>query len=192
MTYIEKIKNYTPFNEQEEKDKELILKLMENYDDLLVRDNVIAHLTSSGYIVNKTRDKVLMIFHKIYNSWAWTGGHCDGDEDFLHVALKEAIEETGIKHIKPITEDIVSLDVLTVNGHIKRGKYVASHLHLNVTYFLEGDEEDELILNEDETKGVKWIPIDEIHKYSSEEFMIGVYEKLNSKLKRMSKVLCKT
>ena len=192
MNYIEKIKNYTHFNEKEEKDKELILKLMENYDDLLVRDNVIAHLTSSGYIVNKTRDKVLMIFHKIYNSWAWTGGHCDGDEDFLHVALKEAIEETGIKHIKPITEDIVSLDVLTVNGHIKRGKYVASHLHLNVTYFLEGDEEDELILNEDETKGVKWIPIDEIHKYSSEEFMIGVYEKLNSKLKRMSKVLCKT
>lgn len=182
MNYIEKIKNYTPFNEQEEKDKELILKLMENYDDLLVRDNVIAHLTSSGYIVNKTRDKVLMIFHKIYNSWAWTGGHCDGDEDFLHVALKEAIEETGIKHIKPITEDIVSLDVLTVNGHIKRGKYVASHLHLNVTYFLEGDEEDELILNEDETKGVKWIPIDEIHKYSSEPFMIGVYEKLNYKL----------
>lgn len=188
MNYIEKIKNYTPFNEQEEKDKELILKLMENYDDLLVRDNVIAHLTSSGYIVNKTRDKVLMIFHKIYNSWAWTGGHCDGDEDFLHVALKEAIEETGIKHIKPITEDIVSLDVLTVNGHIKRGKYVASHLHLNVTYFLEGDEEDELILNEDETKGVKWIPIDEIHKYSSEEFMIGVYEKLNSKLKEVSRI----
>lgn len=182
MNYIEKIKNYKPFNEQEEKDKELILKLMENYDDLLVRDNVIAHLTSSGYIVNKTRDKVLMIFHKIYNSWAWTGGHCDGDEDFLHVALKEAVEETGIKHIKPISDDIVSLDVLTVNGHIKRGKYVASHLHLNVTYFLEGDEEDELILNEDETKGVKWIPIDEIHKYSSEPFMIGVYEKLNYKL----------
>lgn len=185
MNYIEKIKNYKPFNEQEEKDKELILKLMENYDDLLVRDNVIAHLTSSGYIVNKTRDKVLMIFHKIYNSWAWTGGHCDGDEDFLHVALKEAVEETGIKHIKPISDDIVSLDVLTVDGHIKRGKYVASHLHLNVTYFLEGDEEDELILNEDETKGVKWIPIDEIHKYSSEPFMIGVYEKLNLKLKEI-------
>ena len=124
-----------------------------------------------------------MIFHKIYNSWAWTGGHCDGDEDFLHVALKEAVEETGIKHIKPISDDIVSLDVLTVDGHIKRGKYVASHLHLNVTYFLEGDEEDELILNEDETKGVKWIPINEIHKYSSEAFMIGVYEKLNLKLK---------
>lgn len=38
-----------------------------------------------------------MIYHKIYNSWAWTGGHSDGDNDLLHVAMKEAKEETGIK-----------------------------------------------------------------------------------------------
>ena len=57
-------------------------------DDVLVRDNEIAHITSSGFIVNKLRTKVLMIHHNIYNSWGWTGGHADGDEDLLYVAMK--------------------------------------------------------------------------------------------------------
>lgn len=183
MNYIEKIKNYKAFNIQEKKDQELMMTFIENFHNLLTRENAIAHFTSSGYIVNKERTKVLMIFHKIYNSWSWTGGHCDGDDDFLHVALKEAKEETGINHIKVISEDIASLDVLTVDGHVRKREYVASHLHLNVTYLLEGDEEEELVLNEDETKGVKWIPIDEIDKYSTEPYLIKLYNKLNLKLK---------
>ncbi|SFU44656.1 NUDIX domain-containing protein [Clostridium sp. DSM 8431] len=185
MNYKEKIINYISYNIQEEKDKEVILKFMDNFDDLLYRENILAHFTSSSYIVNKSRDKVLMIFHKIYNSWSFVGGHADGDSDFLHVALKEATEETGIKNIKPILHEIISLDVLTVDGHIRKGNYVASHLHLNVTYLLEGDENDELILNEDETKGVKWIPIEKIHEYSSEPYLIKLYEKLNLKIKNL-------
>ncbi|MGL5693849.1 MAG: NUDIX hydrolase, partial [Peptostreptococcaceae bacterium] len=144
-----------------------------------------AHITSSGYIVNKNRDKVLMIYHKIYNSWSWTGGHADGDSDLLKVAIKEASEETGIKNIKPINEEILSLDVLTVDGHVKKEKYISSHLHLSVAYLLEGDENDKLIVNEDETNGVKWIPINDVSLYSTEPYMIKVYEKFNDKIKNM-------
>ena len=96
---------------------------------MLVRENEIAHMTSSGFIVNKDRTKVLMIHHNIYNSWGWTGGHADGDSDLIAVAIKEAKEETGIKNANPITNDICSIDILPVNSHIKKGKYVASHLH---------------------------------------------------------------
>lgn len=124
-----------------------------------------------------------MIFHKIYNSWSWTGGHADGDSDLLKVAIKEASEETGLKNIKPISKDIFSLDVLTVNGHLKNGEYVSSHLHLSVAYLLEADENEELVVNEDETKGVKWVPIDKVDSYSSEPYMIGVYNKFNEKIK---------
>ncbi|ATD54360.1 NUDIX hydrolase [Clostridium chauvoei] len=183
MNWINSIKNYTPYNEQEKKDKELILSAIENYNNLLTRENVVMHMTSSGYIVNKNRDKVLMIYHKIYNSWAWTGGHADGDDDMLYIAIKEAKEETGLKNVTAITPDIFSLDVLTVNGHVKRGNYVSSHLHLNVTYLLEADENEALIVNKEETEGVKWLPINELSKYCSEEYMIeNVYNKLNKKI----------
>ena len=162
MDWIKDIENYEPYNEQEIKDKDLILKCIKLHDDILTRENTIAHITSSGYIVNKSRTKVLMIYHKIYKSWAWTGGHADGDSNLLHVAIKEAKEETGLKNVTPITENILGLDVLNVNGHVKKGKYISSHLHLSIAYLLEANEEDELIINEEETNGVKWIPIDEL------------------------------
>ena len=145
MDWIKDIENYEPYNEQEIKDKDLILKCIKLHDDILTRENTIAHITSSGYIVNKSRTKVLMIYHKIYKSWAWTGGHADGDSNLLHVAIKEAKEETGLKNVTPITENILGLDVLNVNGHVKKGKYISSHLHLSIAYLLEANEEDELI-----------------------------------------------
>lgn len=186
MNYIQQIKEYIPFNEQERKDKELVLEAISKYDNLLTRENPIMHFTASGYIVNKSRDKVLMIYHKLYNSWSWTGGHNDGDADFLYVAIKEAKEETGLKNVSAATDEILSIDVLNVNGHIKRGEYISCHLHLNLTYLLEADENEELIVNEDETNGVKWLPIDKLGHYCSEVYMIeNVYDKLNSKIKEL-------
>ena len=100
--------------------------------------------------------------------------------------INKIIEETGVKNLKPVSNDILSLDVLTVDGHMKKGKYISSHLHLSVCYLLEADENEELILNEDETKGVMWIPINEVNKYSSEPYMVKLYEKLNEKIKTNS------
>ena len=180
--WIQEIIDYVPYNEQEKQDKKLILKCINQYDDILFRENPIAHITSSGYIVNRNRTKVLMIYHNIYNSWSWTGGHADGDKDLIHVAVKEAVEETGIKNFKVLSNKILSLDVLTVNGHIKNNKYVSSHLHLSVSYLLEADEHEELIVKEDENSGVMWIPINEIDKYSTEPYMIKLYKKFNNKI----------
>ena len=187
MDWIKDIENYEPYNEQEIKDKDLILKCIKLHDDILTRENTIAHITSSGYIVNKSRTKVLMIYHNIYKSWSWTGGHADGDSNLLHVAIKEAKEETGLKNVTPITENILGLDVLNVNGHVKKGKYISSHLHLSIAYLLEANEEDELIINEEETSGVKWIPINELNIHCNEPYMVKtVYDKFNKKIKELS------
>lgn len=179
----ESIKNYSTCNEQEKKDKEVILYCTEVFEDVLTRNNEVAHITSSAFAVNRAKDKVLMIYHNIYNSWSWTGGHADGNEDLLAVAMKELMEETGVKNIHPISTDIFSLDVLTVLGHTKRGNYVSPHLHLSVAYLIEVDENDLLMVKEDENSGVKWIPFDEINIYSSEPHMQQVYGKLISKIK---------
>lgn len=184
MTWINSIKNYTPYNEQEEKDKKVIVANLYTTPNILTRENTTMHLTSSGYIVNPTRDKVLMIHHNIYNSWSWTGGHCDGDSNFLRVAIKEAKEETGVINIKSISTDIFSLDVLPVNGHIKNGSYVSPHLHLSVAYLLEADETNQLFIKEDENSGVKWISIDDLHIYCTEKHMLTLYNKFNEKIKK--------
>jgi len=182
MNWIESIKNYNPYNEQEKKDKEIILECINKFYNVLTRDNKVAHITSSAFVVNKTRDKALMVYHNIYNSWSWTGGHADGEKDLLAVALREVQEETGVKNLMPISEKIFSLDVLPVIGHVKRGEYVSSHLHLSVAYLVEGDESEKLIVKADENSGVKWMPIDGINKWCNEEHMKKVYEKIVCKM----------
>lgn len=183
MDWIELITKYAPFNEQEQKDKEMILHCIDIFDDILTRENKIAHITSSAFIVNKNKDKVLMIHHNIYNSWSWTGGHADGDKDLLSVAIREAKEETGVKNVNSPTSEIFSLDILPVLGHTKRGEYVSAHLHLSIAYLVEACEDELLIVKEDENSGVKWVPIDEVDTYSNEPHMQKVYNKVISKMR---------
>ena len=181
----ENIENFIPYNEQEEIDKKIMQKYINDFDDVLTRQNEYGHFTSSAFVLNKERTKILMIYHKIYNSWAWTGGHSDGDNNLLYVAMKEAKEETGIKKVEPISENIYSLEIINVNGHEKRGKYVSSHVHLNVTYLLEAEENEKIHIKEDENSGVKWVPIDDILELTSEPWVRDrVYAKIIEKMKK--------
>ena len=180
---IETIRAYRPWNEQEERDRELILYHLEHSPDIFTRENSTAHMTASSWIVNPSMTKVLMIYHNIYNSWSWTSGHADGETDLLSAALREAREETGIQHVRALSPEIFSLEVLTVDGHEKRGKYVSSHLHLNLTYLLEADDHDLLSRKEDENSAVAWFPVEEVIQASSEPwFRARIYSKLNEKL----------
>lgn len=183
MKFLEDLKKYSPYNEQESKDKDLMLNFISSSKNILDRTNTLAHFTASSWILNKNRDKVLMIYHNIYDSWSWTGGHADGDDDLLSVAVKEAKEETGVNSIRPIDDDIYSIEVITVDGHVKGGEYVSSHLHLNLTYLLEADDSDILVIKEDENSDVKWFGLDEAIEASSEPWMRNyIYQKLNSKI----------
>ena len=183
MKIVEEIKKYRPCNEQEQRDKAVILAFLENNEDAFLRSNLIAHMTASSWIVNPERTKTLMVYHNIYDSWSWTGGHADGETDLLAVALREAREETGIAHVRPVSPEIFSLEVLTVDGHEKRGAYVPSHLHMNVTYLLEAEESDTLHICKEENSGVAWFTLEEALKASTEPWFVErIYKKLNGKL----------
>jgi 8-oxo-dGTP pyrophosphatase MutT (NUDIX family) len=184
MTLREQIGAYVPWNEQEAKEQEVILRYFDTFSNLLTRENEFAHLTGSSLLVNKQRDKTLMVYHNLYRSWSWTGGHADGDPDLLGVAMREAREETGVSTVKPVAGGILSLDILPVWGHMKRGRYVATHLHLSVCYLLEADEAEPLTVKVDENSGVRWVPLDEMAAYSSEPEMKPIYGKLVEKAKK--------
>jgi len=182
MNWIEAVKRYEPYNDQEIKDKEQTLKYAGIFRDILTRDNELVHVTSSAFVVNKERDKALMVHHNIYNSWSWTGGHADGEEDLLFVAIKEVREETGLMDVKPVDEEIISLDIIPVLGHFKRGDYVCPHIHISAAYLLEADERDPLFVKHDENSDVRWLPIDDVAEYSDEPHMIKIYKKIIAKI----------
>ena len=183
MGIYEQIKAYRPWNEQERQDQALILAFLERNPDAFYRSNLLAHMTASAWVVNPQRSKALMVYHRLYDSWSWAGGHADGEEDLLAVALREVREETGVQRLRPVTEEIYSLEVLTVDGHEKHGRYVPSHLHLNVTYLLEAEEDQPLRVCEAENSGVAWFSLADALSASTEPWFVErIYKKLNEKL----------
>lgn len=182
------IQAYKPYNEQEAFDKRAILAFIDRNPDYLLRTNLIAHFTVSSIVVNEKMDKVLFAHHNIYKSWGWLGGHNDGDEDMLHVALKETEEESGLKKIRPYSKELFMLDTIYVPNHLKHGKHVSDHLHLNATYLVIADDKEKPIVNIEENSGVKWFSIDTVLKIVHEPRMIPIYQKAFAKIKLLKKL----
>ena len=183
MNFIDEILSYQPVNIQEETDKKVISDLINTYgQNLLNRENMAVHVSASGFIVNPTLTKTLVVYHNIYKAWTWTGGHADGDGNLLNVALREATEETGISKIKPLSNKLAVLDILSVPAHMKKGNYVNNHLHISTGYLLVADENQAICIKPDENSGVMWIELADLFKYCTEVEMAGVYHKLLDRL----------
>lgn len=181
MNLRKKIEEFIPFNEQEEKDKIQFLEFIDSFDDTLTRDNIFGHFTASAFVVNKERNKMVVVYHIINDGWIYPGGHADGEEDLLKVAVREVEEETGLK-VRGLDDNIYAIDSAPVKGHIKRGKYVSAHLHLDVIFIMEADDKIPLKYKEDESKGVKWISFSEADNETMCDFVRPIHRNLINKL----------
>lgn len=181
MNLKEKIEKYIPYDEQEERDKEQYLNFINKFDDVLTRNNVFGHFSASAFVVNKERTKMLVVYHIINDGWIYPGGHADGEEDLLSVAIREVEEETGLK-AKVLDKNIYSIQSAPVKGHIKRGKYVSAHLHLDVVYLMEADDKIPLVYKDDESKGVKWVSFEDATDETMCDFIRPIHNKLIKKL----------
>lgn len=139
-------------------------RYIEAESDCFHSQNVHGHVTGSAWVVNPSRDRVLMLHHKKQNQWFQPGGHADRDHDILRVALREVHEETGIatSDIKLLSPQIFDIDIHTIPGTQKFPR----HQHFDVRFLLEIDDRIEVPGN-DESHDIRWLSLHEAPRYNS-------------------------
>lgn len=121
------------------------------------RDHLPGHITGSAWIVDETKTHALLIHHKNLNRWLQPGGHADGDENVLGVAMREANEETGLIRLAQLYNGVFDLDIHPIperNGF-------PQHFHYDVRFLFQASQHDELKISEESTD-LKWIALTEI------------------------------
>ena len=161
-------------------DSEVLIKnrfidFVTTHEDCFERHLEIGHITASAFIFDPSNKKTLLLHHKKLNKWLQPGGHCDGEKDTLSVAIKEVFEETGLV-IENLSQEVFDLDIHT----IPENKGVPEHEHFDVRYLLIADSTIPLVQNH-ETNQLNWVNLSEMGKYTTEESLVRMKNKLNLK-----------
>ena len=166
---LDLLKNHKGFDENESKMLAETIEFVKFNEDCFMRELTIGHVTGSAWIVDKSHRYVLLTHHRKLDKWFQPGGHCDGDKDVLNVAMKEAIEETGVVDIQLLSNDIYDVDVhLIPAGGVPQRKGIAEHFHYDIRFLFEADKEIPLIIS-DESNDLAWVEIAKVAEFNNSE-----------------------
>lgn len=162
--------------------KERFIQLIENHDNCFERSLLTGHITGSAWMVDKSFSAAFMTHHAKLNRWLQPGGHADGDEDVARVALKEALEETGMSGLKLYTGQIFDLDIHV----IPERKGVPQHEHFDIRYLISVDRNTPFQLS-DESNELAWLPLEKVVQETDDnKSILRMVEKTKSISGKMS------
>lgn len=161
----------TPYPEEETFISRFLELLAHN--DCFERTHLPGHITGSAWIVDSSRQQTLLVHHAKLNKWLQPGGHADGDENVLRVALREAEEETGLKNLKVVSNKPFDIDIHT----IPERKDFPEHFHFDIRFLIEANLDGPIIVSE-ESHDVKWVPLSSLEKLNQEQSILRMKKKL--------------
>jgi len=150
-----------------------LISFVKSHPDCFERSLLIGHVTASAFIVDSERSHTLLLYHTKIKIWVQPGGHCDGDPDAAATALREAMEETGLKKLEIKADRIYDVDVHPISER----KSVPAHHHYDVRFLIEADMKEDIKPNE-ESMDMKWIPLEEIENYNNHSSVLRMRDKL--------------
>jgi len=162
----------------ESSEKERFLHLLDNYSDALIRTCRPGHLTGSSLVFEPSSRQILMLFHSKLQKWLQPGGHADGDGDLARVALREAIEETGISDLR-VFDEVVDLDIHEVDPP-KEDR----HEHYDVRFLVVAPE-GAIPKGNHESQELRWINVEDLHLLEVDS---SVYRLTQRALDRFQKI----
>ncbi len=136
------------------------------------------HVTGSSWIVDESGENVVVLFHGKLGKWVQPGGHCDGENDVLSVAMREAREETGLN----VTADGGA--IFDVDAHeIPEYWNTPAHVHYDIRFLLRAKLSQTPVVS-DESGAVKWVSLGEALELSGEDSIARMVEKTRARFGR--------
>jgi 8-oxo-dGTP pyrophosphatase MutT (NUDIX family) len=167
------IKSLNAYRSDFEEEQEFVIRFLEllGHLDCFHRTHLPGHITGSSWVVNREKTKSLLVHHAKLNKWVQPGGHADGEENILNVALREAEEETGLRTLTP------SLTLFDIDIHrIPERKDFAEHFHYDIRFLIEGVESEAITVSH-ESHDVRWIAFSEMENFTRERSVLRMKEK---------------
>jgi len=165
------LRAHRPWDTREAEMLQRIIAFVEAHEDCFERSLAQGHVTGSAWVVNPERTHALLVHHRRLERWLQPGGHCDGDPDVLATALREAFEETGIE-AQPVSPAVFDVDAHDIPA---RGAEPA-HVHYDIRYLAEAPLSEQPVVSP-ESRGVRWVPLDEIARLDTDESVLRLVRK---------------
>jgi len=151
------LESYRSFDSDDAAARDRILAFVRTNPDCFERSLLAGHVTGSAWIVDPSRSRCLLTHHRKLERWLQLGGHADGHADILDVAMREGLEESGLRSLHPVTTSIFDCDVHPIPAR----KSEPEHFHYDVRFLLEADDAEPLVISE-ESKELAWVALADV------------------------------
>jgi 8-oxo-dGTP pyrophosphatase MutT (NUDIX family) len=149
-------------DDEEQDSVTLIKKMLREYPNLWFQSCEVGHITGSGLILDTTNKKFLLMHHKKLLRWLQMGGHGESELDPAHIALREAVEESGLPDLR-FFPDVGYPTLLDVDAHIiPAGQNRPQHYHLDFRYAFYTGSPDQVRCLHSEAKDLRWFSFAEV------------------------------
>ncbi len=139
-----------------------VIQFIEEHPDCFERTQLKGHITASALLLHPSEQSCLLTFHRKLQRWLQPGGHADGDNSALRVAMREAEEESGISGVEVVDSEIFDVDVHLIPARPQYGE--PEHYHYDVRYLLRAPHEK--MVCSDESEALAWMSWQEIEERS--------------------------
>jgi len=156
-------------------------RLVEARPDCFERTCLPGHVTASAWILSADGRRFLLTHHRKLGRWLQLGGHADGDPDVRRVALREAREESGLRHLAfGLVEG--EAEPVDVDVHpIPERPGEPAHEHHDVRFVLRAAR-DEPLQRSPESIELAWFGWEQLEAVADDESVLRLGRKVRALL----------
>ncbi len=143
---------HEPFDAHERAMTEAVVQFLRSTPEPFSSTNQAGHITASAWVVRED-GLVLLTHHTKLDAWFQVGGHVEPDDESVFAAARrEALEESGLTELRPLSPAIFDVDVHRIPA---RGPMPA-HLHHDIRYLFAAVV-DEPLRRGPESRSLEWV-----------------------------------